>query len=264
LVILNSKAERQARKEGIMSTQLTAVASLDGQLPTGPMYRSIVALDLEGSTMRTNPVKGALRRALYDLLGRALEAAAITGNRLEHWADRGDGVLMLIRPHDDVPKTLLLDQLIPRLATLVSEYNARAAQPAYRMRLRAVVHAGEVHLDRRGCYGADIDVAIRLLDSPRVKQALKQAAAPLVLVVSDDIYSATVCHGYVDADNYVPLVQVRVAGRQHRGWVHVPAPVTSSVTAAPAGAPWLVAASALAIPGERVQYPVAAIARGAG
>ena len=45
--------------------------------------------------MRTNPVKGELRRVMYDLLGHSLEAVAITGNRLEQLTDRGDGVLVL-------------------------------------------------------------------------------------------------------------------------------------------------------------------------
>jgi hypothetical protein len=174
--------------------------------------------------MRTNPVKGELRRVMYDLLDHALEAVAITGNRLEPLTDRGDGVLVLIRAHDDVPKTVLLDRLVPLLTTLLVEYNAQVAQPALRMRLRAVVHAGEVHIDNRGCYGAAIDVAIRLLDSPRVKEALKQATAPLVLVISDEIHSGIVCHGYMNASAYFPI-WARVGQRRQRGWVHVPAPV---------------------------------------
>jgi hypothetical protein len=165
---------------------------------------------------------------MYRLLARSLEDVAITGNRLEPLIDRGDGVLALIRPHDDVPKTVLLGQLVPRLATLLAEQNAQAARPALRIRLRVVVHAGEVHADSRGFYGEAIDVAIRLLDSPRVKEALKQAAAPLVLVVSDEIHSSIVCQGYLPADRYLPLVRVRVANRWHRGWVHIPA-----ATAAP-------------------------------
>ncbi len=216
-----------------MSTRLAAVASLDDRRPPGPVHRSIVTLDLEESTTRTNPVKGELRRVMYDLLGRSLEAAAITGNRLEPFADRGDGVLVLIKPHDEVPKTVLLDRLIPLLAMLLAEYNAQVAQPALRMRLRAVVHAGEIHRDERGCYGAAIDVAIRLLDSPRVKKALKQAAAPLVLVISDEIYSGIICHGYVDGDPYFTPVWVRVGTRRHRGWMHVPAAVASPMVAAP-------------------------------
>ena len=211
-----------------MSNRLAAVASLDGRRPAGPVYRSIIAFDLEESTMRTNPVKGELRRVMYDLLERTLETVAITGNRLEPLTDRGDGVLVLIRAHDEVPKTVLLDRLIPLLTALLAEYNAQAPQPALRMRLRAVVHAGEVHMDKRGCYGTAIDVAIRLLDSPRVKKALKQAVAPLVLVISDEIHSGIVCHGYVSARTYFPI-WARVGKRRHRGWVHVPAPVTFPV-----------------------------------
>lgn len=250
-----------------MSTRLAAVASLDGQRPAGPLYRSIIALDLEGSTMRTNPVKGELRRVMYDLLGHSLEAVAITGNRLEQLTDRGDGVLVLIRPHDRVPKTVLLDQLIPLLAALLTEYNAQAADAALRVRLRVVVHAGEVHFDRRGCYGEAIDVAIRLLDAPPVKKALREGTAPLVLVISDEIYSGIVLHGYVDASTYFPMVWVSVANRRHRGWVQVPTRVATPAVAdpelgsRPAGAS---DSSVLAIADERAEFPVAAIFRRTG
>jgi hypothetical protein len=242
-----------------MSIRLAAVASLDDQRPAGPVYRSIMAFDLEGSTMRTNPVKGELRRVMYDLLGHSLEAVAITGNRLEPLTDRGDGILLLIRAHDEVPKTVLLDRLIPLLTTLLTEYNAQAAQPALRMRLRAVVHAGEVHMDDRGCYGAAIDVAIRLLDSQRVKKALKQAAAPLVLVISDEIHSGIVCHGYVDASTYFPI-WARVGKRRHRGWVHVPVPGASPVVGRPVRGTRPAAtrgSSVLAAGGDRARYPAA-------
>jgi hypothetical protein len=219
-----------------MSARLAAVASLDDQRPAGPVYRSIIAVDIEGSTARTDPVKGELRRVVYDLLEHALDSVGITGNLLEPLADRGDGILALARSHDDVPKTALLDRLMPLLAALLAEYNAQAAHPALRMRLRAVVHAGDIHLDRRGCYGEAIDVAIRLLDAPPVKKALREAAAPLALVVSDEIYFAVVRHGYVDADSYYPLAHVRVAGRPHRGWVHIPpaAPASAAASQAPA------------------------------
>jgi hypothetical protein len=206
-----------------MRTRLAAVPSLEDRRQVGPVHRSIIVLDLEDSTKRSNPAKGEVRRVLYDLLGRALAAVAVTGNRLEQMIDRGDGVLVLVRPHDDVPKTVLLERMIPLLATLLAAHNARAAQPSVRMRLRVVLHAGEVHADERGWYGEAIDVAVRLLDAPPVKQALKQASAPLVLVVSDEIYSGIVVHGYVDAGSYSSMGWVRVAGRRHRGWVHVPA-----------------------------------------
>jgi hypothetical protein len=242
-----------------MSTRLAAVAPLDAQRPADPVYRSIVVLDLEESTKRTNPVKGELRRVMYDLLDRSLKAVAVTGNRLEPLSDRGDGILALIKPHDEVPKTALLGQFIPLLSTLLTEYNARAPQPPLRMRLRVVIHAGEVHMDSRGCYGEAIDIAVRLLDAPRVKKALKQAAAPLVLVISDNIHSGIVRQGYMGAGTYFPL-WVPVGEKRHRGWVRIPAPVASPSAGRaarggrPTGAP---GSSALVIADERAQYPAA-------
>lgn len=194
--------------------------------PAGPVYRSMLAVDLEGSTNRTNPAKGELRRVLYQLMARALAATGIAGQHLEQPTDRGDGMLILIRPHDDVPKTALLGRLIPALTTLLTEHNATAPDPSLHMRLRAVVHAGEVHLDNWGFYGEELDVAFRLLDSPTVKRALGAAClSPLVLVISDEIFRATVRHGYLDEGQYQPLVCVRVAGQRRRGWVHTPVPV---------------------------------------
>jgi hypothetical protein len=265
--ILLSMAVNADKRGEVVSTRLAAVAFLDQRRPVGPVYRLIIAVDIEGSTTRTDPVKGELRRALYDLLGHALEAVAITGNRLEQLADRGDGILALVRSHDDVPKTVLIDRLIPLLAAMLAEYNAQAACPALRMRLRAVVHAGDVCQDGKGCYGEAIDVAIRLLDAPPVKRTLKQATAPLVLVVSDEIYFAVVRQGYVDADTYHPVVQVRVANRPHRGWVHIPAAVPAAAGVSPAsvspaaggrlaGAP---GPSALAITEKRAADRVAAL-----
>jgi hypothetical protein len=169
---------------------------------------------------------------MYDLLRRALEAAGIADHHLEELTDRGDGILLLIRPHDDVPKTVLLGHLIPELTALLIKYNADVAHPALQIRLRTVVHAGEVHVDGKGFYGEAIDVAIRLLDSAPVKRTLKQVESPLVLVVSEEIYSGIVSHGYVDGGSYRPLVRVRVANKQHRGWVHVPEPVGPSAMSA--------------------------------
>jgi hypothetical protein len=208
-----------------MSLLLAAVPSLDARLPNGPVHRLIVAVDIEGSTERNNPAKGELRRILYELLGRALEAAGIDTRHLEPHTDRGDSVLILIRPHDDVPKTLVLGQLVPALAALLAEHNASVTRPELRMRLRAVVHAGEVHEDGNGFYGDDLDAAFRLLEAPKLKKALKEAvAAPLILVVSEEIFHGIVQQGYLDDGPYQPLVRVRVGRRQRRGWVHIPGP----------------------------------------
>jgi hypothetical protein len=206
-----------------MGIRLATDHALDALPFVGPVHRSIVAVDLEGSTQRTDPDKGELRRVMYDLLYRALAAAAITAEHLEHPSDRGDGVLILIRPLDNMPKTVLLGQLIPMLTALLLEHNATVSEPALQLRLRAVVSAGEVNGDGRGFYGEDLDIAFRLLDSPRVKKALREApGSPLVLVISEEIFAKVIRHGYVDSGPYEPLVRVQVAGRLHRGWVHIP------------------------------------------
>src|SRR5580658_2511935 len=139
-----------------MSVHLAAVRAAGAQPSACPVYRSIVAVDLEGSTKRTNTVKGELRRVIYELRNQALRAAGIGPGHLAGLVDRGDGVLILVRPHDDVPKTVLLGRLMPALAALLAEHNVQVARPELELRLRAVVHAGEVHYDGRGFYGDDL------------------------------------------------------------------------------------------------------------
>jgi hypothetical protein len=206
-----------------MGPQLAAVRAPDARLDDGPVHRSIVVVDVEGSTKRTNPERGELRRMLYGLLDQALLAAGITPSHLEPLADRGDGVLILIRPLDDVPKTVLLARFLPALAALLTQQNVQARRPSLRLRLRAVVHAGEVHDDGMGFYGEDLDVAFRLLNSATVKRILRQTpASPLVAVVSEEIFCGIVRHRYFDGGPYQRRIQVRVAERQRRGWVHIP------------------------------------------
>jgi len=207
-----------------MSIQLAAVpTSLNVRITDDPVSRLIFAVDIEGSTERTNLAKGKLRHFLYELLGQALEAAGITTRHLEPFTDRGDSVLVLIKPHDEVPKTLVLGRLIPILVDLLAEHNASVGQPELRIRLRAVVHAGEIHEDDKGFYGDDLDAALRLLEATALKKALKKAEnAPLILVVSEEIFNGIVQQGYLNESSYQPLVRVRVGRRQRRGWAHVP------------------------------------------
>jgi class 3 adenylate cyclase len=196
-----------------------------------PRHRSILAIDIERSTSpeRTNPIRGELRHEAYRLLGTALATAGITDGYCDPPADRGDGVLVLIHPADELPKTLLLNPLVPALVTLLAERNAGLeAAERYRreLRLRVVIHAGEICFDGKGYFGEALDVAFRLLDAPRLKHRLRQVLTPLVLVVSEDIYWSIVQHEYdgIPESSFEPLVRVTVAGRRRRGWVHVPAP----------------------------------------
>lgn len=183
-----------------------------------PRHRAILAVDIERSTARNNTAKALQRAAMYDLVEDALRVGGIADEHRDPLIDRGDGVLILIRPVDEVPKTLLLNPVIPLLTSLLADHNATCSGP--RLRLRAVVHAGEVHYDGRGCFGEALDIAFRLLDAVEVKSTLRHGTAPLVLVTSDEVYRSIVRQGYDGIDDrcFAPL-RVRTAGREHRGWV---------------------------------------------
>ncbi|MFI0481522.1 hypothetical protein [Actinomadura sp. 9N215] len=193
------------------------------------MHRSILAIDIEGSTAaaRTNPIRQQLRSQIYRMLTVAMNHAGIAGHWCDPFEDRGDGVLVLMRPVDELPKTLLLSRLVPQLALQLVEYNTGLPdreRPRLGLRLRAVVHAGEVHRDENGYFGEAVDHACRLLDSPKLKQCLRASPAPLILVVSEDIYWAIVRHGYdgISPTAYNPDLRVSIGGRRRTGYVHVP------------------------------------------
>ena len=205
----------------------------------GSVHRLIVAMDIERSTQRTNPVKAELRHVLYSLLDQALQAAGIGPKHLEPLTDRGDGVLILIRPHDDVPKTLLLDRLVPQLTNLLSAHNngiSPAMEPRI-LRLRVVVHAGEVHHDGKGFFGDDLEVAFRLLDSRALKTALsKTPTSPLAVMVSNEVHAGIFRHSELD-ETYKLAAQVRVGNRSRRGWINTPIPSPPSRAVTPARLP---------------------------
>lgn len=189
-----------------------------------PRHRAIFAVDIECSTTRTNPARGELRAAMYELVEESLRANGITADHRDPSVDRGDGILILVRPADDVPKTLLLSGVVPMLTDLLAEHER--GHPGRRLRLRAVVHAGEVHQDQQGPYGEALDVAFRLLDAPEVKRRFRLTTSPLLLVVSDLIYGSIVRHGYdgIDRSRFAPLPDVVVGGARHPGWVWLPEP----------------------------------------
>ena len=192
-----------------------------------PAYRTIIALDIEYSTSRPNPIKGELRNKIYELFEAALSEAGIDSCHHDEFIDRGDGILALIHPVDEAPKALLLNRAIPLLSQFLTDHNASLPQHSQlqrQLRIRVVMHAGEIHYDANGCFGEALDVAFRLLDARRVKKILHETVDPLILVVSEDIYSSVVRHGYdgIDHEAFYQLVRVQVASRRYPGWIQLP------------------------------------------
>lgn len=166
------------------------------------------------------------------MLETSMNVAGIHARHCDPFTDRGDGVLALVHPVDDVPKTLLLNPLVPALVQLLANRNLALPERdrcRRELRLRAVVHAGEVHFDGKGYFGEALDVAFRLLDAPRLKEGLRRAAGPLVLAVSDIVYWSIVSQDYdgIPRALYEPVLRVTVAGRRRTGWLHVPGPLAA-------------------------------------
>lgn len=216
------------------STALTAAAPVThaggGAVPRSrlvslPVHRSIFAVDIERSTHCSNPVKAELRGQLYALLREALSGAGIEPDDCDPLVDRGDGVLVLIHPVDHVPKLLLFTRLVPRLHELVLGHNdgiPEAERSVRGLRLRAVLHAGEVHNDGNGPFGESLDVAFRLLDARPVKACLRCTGGPVVLVVSDYLHAEIVRHCYagIEPEVFTPMITA-VGQRRRRGWLRL-------------------------------------------
>lgn len=196
-----------------------------------PCHRAIIALDIEHSTSRPDSVKAELRIKTYEMFDEALRSAGIHKRHRGRFIDRGDGILALVRPADHAPKVHLLNRAIPAFGQLLSDHNSnlqRLSRTQQHLRVRVVVHAGEVHYDANGCFGEALDVAFRLLDANRVKKTLREAAGPLILVVSAEIFNSVVRQGYegIDEHSFRPLVRVQIAGNRRTGWIHIPEETT--------------------------------------
>jgi hypothetical protein len=194
-----------------------------------PRARTIIAWDIEGSTTRTNPGRAVLREDMYDLLESALRTCGVTEDLHGPYHDRGDGAMIMVRPDDQVPKTVLLNTFVPRLSEMLAEH--AVVNPDRMFRLRIAIHAGEVHFDRRGAFGEDIDITFRLLNSPVLKERLLRTEAPLVLAVSDHIHDSVIRHGYagIDHRDFEQIIELVVADQVRRGWVQVPAEAIASL-----------------------------------
>lgn len=188
-----------------------------------PRQRNTIAVDIEGSARRNNYAKAMLRADMYDLIEAALVACGITENLRDKHCDRGDGLIAFIRPVDQAPKTLLLNQFVPTLSDLLCEH--ALTHPSRSFRLRVAIHTGDVHVDQRGPFGEDVDITARLVDAPELKVMLSQTSAPLLLVVSDHIHRSVIRHGYegIDESTFEPAVHLDIAGQPYRGWVQKPA-----------------------------------------
>ncbi|TDD69610.1 tetratricopeptide repeat protein, partial [Actinomadura rubrisoli] len=160
----------------------------------------------------------AVRAGLYQALYQAFTESGIPWESC-YREDRGDGALILVPP--SIPKERLAGPLPLRLATLLERHNRQAGHGA-RIRLRAAVHAGEVHHDDHGVAGTAINTAFRLLDAGPLKHALRRSSGTLALIASDWFYREVVWQSPTcNSDAYRP-VPVAVKEMQTKAWIRLP------------------------------------------
>src|SRR5690348_1939882 len=130
-----------------------------------PRHRVFAYVDIEGSSRLSIPDKEAVQNDLAKMLDNACAEAGVT--ELDR-ADRGDGYL-LVSLTEGVP----LRDVVTAFAGKLDAALAARTVGETRLRLRLVVHHGEIFDGEYGWRGPDLDRAARLVDAVEVKEALK-------------------------------------------------------------------------------------------
>jgi hypothetical protein len=220
---------------------------------TDPVSRTILLLDIEKYSDRDDVEQAYLRRMLYDITDRALEAAGID-ERLRLRADRGDSVMELIDANASV--TALLRALLTEVPAQLRAVNRMASSSA-QIRLRGVVATGYVAVDEHdGWVGSDLNHACRLLDAQLLRAALRERPNDFALCVSEGVHTGIVRHSHpgIPAEDFHP-VTVDSKNGPLRAWLHGPVPQGTEDHSEKGGTP---------APGDSGESPAPGAAAAAG
>ncbi|RSS82582.1 hypothetical protein EF918_06680, partial [Streptomyces sp. WAC06614] len=186
--------------------------------PSEPLQRTLLLFDIEKFSNRDDVEQSFLRRMLYDVVERILEAAGIDQTR-QLRADRGDGVLVMIDAN--VPLTGLLKVLLTEGPGQLRSMN-RMASSAAQIRLRTVLATGFVAIDGQGGWvGSDLNHACRLLDAEALRTALRATSTDLALCVSESVHRGIVQHDHpgIPADSFHEITVPSKNGPL-QAWLH--------------------------------------------
>src|SRR5438034_2957704 len=156
-----------------------------------PVHHTIVAMDVAGSGHRDDRLQLRMRADLREMVSEALPDDSLS--TVADCTDLGDGLRLIVPAC--VSPAVLLDPLVPRLATAL-RHHRKAASAAARLRLRVAIHTGLLHRDAAGWAGQPLVTCARMLDATPVRRLLAAVDdADLILVVSDTVYGSVVRHG---------------------------------------------------------------------
>ena len=190
-----------------------------GDMPSA-VHRAIVCVDVEryADPRRTNLDQVTVRGAVHRSLRAAFARSGIRWNKC-HREDRGDGVLVLVPP--EVPKNLLVARVPHELAATLAAHNG-AHDPKTRIRLRMVVHAGEIVKDAHGVAGTALNVAFRLLEAEPLKRALRGSAGMLAVIASQWFYEEVIRNDPASAPASYRPARISEKETQVTAWICLP------------------------------------------
>jgi Effector-associated domain 2 len=186
-------------------------------------HRTILVVDVEkfGDHSRTDAQRVTIHEGLYELLHEAFQATGISWGSC-HCEDRGDGVMVLAPP--DIPKILFSDRLPYYMASALQRYNL-AHRAEERIRLRMVLHAGEVTIDSNGVVSSAVNMAFRLLDAALLKEALQACkGGALALIASSRFYFEVIRNSPKFCPSAYFPIPANVKETDTIGWVTMPGP----------------------------------------
>lgn len=133
--------------------------------------------------------------------------------------DRGDGLLMVVRP--DIPTKRVVECLVNVLPLALRRHNGMFAQAA-RIQLRIAIDVGPVVSDAAGVSGQAIIRTARLLDAGDLKAAMAETGANLGIIVSEFVYETAIgqAGGPVNPAHYIP-VQANVKESSIPAWMQL-------------------------------------------
>ena len=199
----------------------TQLGAADGFLWGQSQYRTILITDIEDFSAqdRNDAIRARLRSRLRRLVVSALRDSGIESAQFIIYTT-GDGLLIVIDPA--VSKPRILGPTVDRFVMSLRTQNSQVGD-SERLRIRLVLHAGDVLVDEDGPFGNQLNVAFRLLDSQVLRDLLRQASGPLLVCVSDSVFQQVVAqrHGGLDPTAF-EAVWLESKSTRGLGWIQAP------------------------------------------
>jgi class 3 adenylate cyclase len=133
--------------------------------------------------------------------------------------DRGDGLLMVVRP--DIPTQQVVECLLNALPSALRKHNGMYSS-AVQIQLRIAIDVGPVVSDAAGISGQAIIRTARLLDAAELKGAMAETGANLGIIASAFVYETAIrqTNGPVDPAHYIQ-VEVNVKESSIPAWMQL-------------------------------------------